>query len=106
MTTESKDWSPRYLAYVKDEGFQDPDAMLAHDRERYPVGYKMSGFILWINDRWNEWARLTGHPRAKDANAPFWPKDHVAFDAWLGATSVSPPKVRSGPCRRRRCSAP
>ena len=40
-------WNPRYLTYCRSQGFDDPDAMLAHDRERYSGGC-MYGFILWI----------------------------------------------------------
>lgn len=41
------------------------------------------GFISWIDARWLEWARETGHPRARNANAAFAPVDHASFDRWL-----------------------
>lgn len=75
-------WNPRYVAYATAHG-RDPDAMLAHDVERWPGG-KMTGFLLWIGERWATWDAQRGQGR-----------DHVrgdaeikAFDAWLSGSST------------------
>jgi len=49
-------WNPRYVAYAKAHG-RGPRAMLTLDRMRWPGGC-MCGYIVWINRKWNEFARI------------------------------------------------
>jgi hypothetical protein len=76
-----KEWNPRFVAYAADHD-NTPEEQLRADDETWPGG-RMTGFMLWIRERWQEWALTTGHPRAKDANAIITDDDHRTFDAWL-----------------------
>jgi hypothetical protein len=69
------DYHPRYKAYAKHHG-ATPDEMLAGDNERFPGGC-MTGYIIWIGERWREWDTLTGH------TGPHTRADHTDFDKWL-----------------------
>lgn len=53
--------NPRYVAYALAHG-RDPDTQLAHDDQAW-LGGCMTGYILWINDRWAEWNTLNKWPR-------------------------------------------
>lgn len=82
MATE---YQPRYLAYCRAHG-RDPEAQISHDRERWPGG-AMTGFILWIRERWQAWAKETKHPMHRQGwNAFRGPEDHANFDAWLASS--------------------
>ena len=69
-------YQPRYVAYaIAHEKI--PEDMLAFDKERYPGGC-MTGFMLWIQNKWRVWAKLTG------TDLEFLgEKEHEAFDIWL-----------------------
>lgn len=75
--------NPRYLAYSRAHGM-DPDAMLEHDRERWPGGV-MCGFIVWIHRRWLVWDAEHGRKPFGHHSA----EDHAAFDAWLAMPEQS-----------------
>lgn len=45
----TEEWNPIYVAYAKAHG-RSPEAMLAHDRERWPGG-AMAGFMIWNSKR-------------------------------------------------------
>lgn len=78
MSTGTRDWNPRYLAYCRAHGNSDPEEMLARERERWPGGV-MCGYLLWIDARWTEW-------RAEVKWSPREPMiDHGPFDRWLEA---------------------
>lgn len=70
-------YQPRYVAYARAHGLS-PDAMLERDQEAWPGGC-MAGFMLWIQERWREWAsqRPGGMPDIKTE------EHHRDFDAWL-----------------------
>lgn len=75
-------WNPRYLAYCRGEhpGL-GPDAALEADQGRW-IGGCMTGFILWIGERWREW--LKANP---DAIPRFLTdKNHKDFTQWLDET--------------------
>lgn len=74
------DWQPRYLAYCRAHGTPDPDAMLARDSERWPGGC-MTGYILWINERWREWRASRGMPGTD--LVPVTEQEHAEFTEWL-----------------------
>lgn len=66
----------RYRAYAKARGLTTAQ-MMKHDRGAFPGGC-MTGFILWIGERWREWERETewsGEFKTED--------DHRAFNNWL-----------------------
>jgi hypothetical protein len=75
------DLNPRYVLYA----YPFPPAVrMRQDVERWPGGC-MTGFLGWINQRWNEFDRLmrwSGHdPEARSDEAMFW------FDLWLLAST-------------------
>lgn len=73
----NKDWNPRYLAYARAHG-RTPEEMVAYDDQRREAGTIDGGFVVWISERWREWAALRGiHPSQSYAH------HHAAFDAWL-----------------------
>lgn len=53
--TQAVPWNHRYLCYCRWHGLPPAD-MLAFDGARYPGG-QMSGFMRWVNGRWNRWCR-------------------------------------------------
>jgi hypothetical protein len=71
--------NPRYFEYARKHG-RTPSEMLAHDEVRWPGGC-MTGFILWIDARWQEFDQITKkayrlyHGRTQNA--------HSVFDHWL-----------------------
>lgn len=71
--------NPRYLSYCRAEhpGLS-ADAALEADRERW-VGACMTGFLLWIVERWCEWLRANPDaiPRA------LTDQNHEDFTQWL-----------------------
>lgn len=71
------DFQPRYIAYARSHG-REPEAQLAHDRERWPGGAN-TGFIVWVSRRWREWANQTDTDLGHRTDA-----HHIEFDAWLG----------------------
>jgi hypothetical protein len=66
----------RYIAYARAHSLT-PDEILARDSAQCPCHWLP--FSVWIQARWREWAKLTGHRRPHQFN--FY--DHAAFDAWL-----------------------
>jgi len=42
-------YNPRFVAYARSIGFDDPADALAHDRERYPGGV-LAGFLLFVHE--------------------------------------------------------
>lgn len=81
MKTEA--WNPRYVEYARAHA-RKPEAMLKHDAETWPGG-KMAGFMLWMNERWTEWAALKGFRRTASGSrdTPITPELHAEFDVWL-----------------------
>ena len=73
----SDEFQPRYVAYARAHG-RDPEAQLAHDRERWPGG-AMCGFTLWIRERWREWDNEHGWP----AGESHGPEEREAFDRYI-----------------------
>lgn len=71
-------WNPRYLVYCEAAGISDPRLMLEADKERWKGGC-MTGFILWIQDRWHCWRVLMGMTH----DYPLGQEDHARFTAWL-----------------------
>lgn len=71
-------WNPRFLAYCVSLGEPDPLKVVDSDRFRE--------FVPWIEERWREWHRAVGKPRAE----PKTDAEHDAFDRWL-ADLVWPP---------------
>lgn len=80
-----RQWNPRYVAYAKAHD-RTSEAMLEHDTIAWPGG-KMAGFLLWMNDRWQEWyeARgLNGSPASSNRHV-LSEADFVSFDRDIGA---------------------
>jgi hypothetical protein len=73
-------WNPRYLAYCQAGGEPDPDITIARDEERWKGG-KMTGFMLWLRERWATWRRIKG----MTPDAVLFEADHQEFDQWLWA---------------------
>jgi hypothetical protein len=71
-------WNPRYLAYCIDKGERSPADMIRRDRALWPGGH-MTGFVLWIHQRWDEWRELSRYPK----HAALGPEQHAHFDSWL-----------------------
>lgn len=72
-----KGWNPRFVHYATANG-RGPEAMLEADRAAWPGGI-MTGFILWIRARWQEWDKLMGLP----AEEPHDDEQCRQFDTWL-----------------------
>jgi hypothetical protein len=74
-------WNPRYLAYCRAHGENDPDAMRAADDERWPGG-RACGFILWMSAQWAAWRKANGRGtwdvKTED--------DQTSFDRMIGAS--------------------
>lgn len=77
-TTDMSAWNPRFLLYCAAGGEPRPKLTLARDGKRWPGG-RMTGFTLWIDDRWRAWYAATGF----DPKRAKCDKEHAAFDAWL-----------------------
>ena len=69
-------YQSRYVAYCKIHAAATPDAMLARDEDKYPGGC-MTGYIVWINQKWHEWDELMKR------KGPYTAEDHIEFDRWL-----------------------
>jgi hypothetical protein len=78
-----KAWNPRYVEYARAHE-REPAAMLEHDTKRFPGG-KMAGFMIWMNERWTEWAKLKGFRRTASGSqdTPITEELHAEFDTWL-----------------------
>lgn len=76
----SAPFNPRFILYARAHG-REPEAMLDHDRERFPGGL-MAGFLTWISERWQAWDSKHGHSRDHARSRD----EHTAFDAWLTET--------------------
>jgi len=78
-----EDLNPRYVLYAYP---LPPDVRMAKDQEEWPGGC-MTGFLGWINRRWNEFDQVmgwSGHdPEARSDEAMFW------FDLWLLASETA-----------------
>lgn len=70
-------WNPRFVRYAQAHD-KTPDAMLAHDIERFPGG-RMAGFTIWMRQQWAEFDRVHKH----GPNHVRGPAEQDAFDAWL-----------------------
>lgn len=80
------DRNPRFLAYCLAHGFDDPGAMVEHEREAWPGGL-MAGFVIWMSKRWREWdvgqrGRTIG-PAHSQYPVCRSDAEHAAFDWWL-----------------------
>jgi hypothetical protein len=73
-----KTWNLRYVAFAASTGMQ-PEERLAIDKASR--SYCMTGFILWIGERWVEW----GGPRTTSRTR----EDHENFDNWLRAEHLA-----------------
>lgn len=75
--------NPRYLAYVRSHG-RTVDEMSAADEEDWPGG-RACGFILWMSQRWQQWAKLRGYKRTASGSDDTYIDDAkmADFDAWL-----------------------
>jgi hypothetical protein len=71
-TCRPEEWNHRYVAFARSNGRTVEEQASVDDVRGY-----YSDYILWISDRWAEWARPLGRSR------PFSERDHVEFDAWL-----------------------
>ena len=75
MSKPSLGWNSRYVAYANAHG-KTARTMLPFDRKRWPGGV-MCGYIIWINGKWNEFAKAIGVER-------YWAGlQQDRFDAWL-----------------------
>lgn len=72
-----KEWNPRYVAYAKAHGMS-PAQRSAQDEVDWPGGC-MTGYLLWIQERWSVWLGSVGLPH----DYPCGPEQHADFDAWL-----------------------
>jgi hypothetical protein len=71
----------RFLHYARVHG-RTPEEMLKYDEERFPGG-KMAGYIMWIDQRWNDYTTRVGIRRPVVSH-----KHHSAFDQWLSELPV------------------
>lgn len=69
-------WNPRYVAYAKAHD-SDPETILEADHERWPGGV-MTGYIIWIQEKWNEWLKVKG-----SRDLILTTQHHEEFDRWL-----------------------
>lgn len=77
------DLNPRYVLFAYP---LPPVVRMRKEADRWPGGC-MTGFLCWINQRWNEFDRLMGwnnrDPEARSDEAMWW------FDLWLLARTVA-----------------
>lgn len=76
-----KKWNPRFVHYAREHN-RTPEQMLLHDKKRFPGG-SMCGFMLWINERWNEFCI-----KARISREFICTPEQRAFDAWLNTRSL------------------
>lgn len=78
-------WNPRYVAYARAHHVDVPAEMLRRDQVAWPGGC-MTGFILWLNERWREWDKLVGirDPYQRELELH---DAHEWFDLWLQVRS-------------------
>jgi len=77
-----KSWNPRYVEYARAHDVT-PVQMRALDQAHWPGG-RNAGFILWMNERWNEFCKKHGLKR--HASGPGETNDYLdqdKFDEWL-----------------------
>ena len=78
------DWNPRYLAYAKAHGVDDPLEMMRRDAVEWPGG-RAAGFQIWMSQQWQAWRKLRGL-RTDDYLSE---EQHADFDAWLSSGGSS-----------------
>jgi len=72
-------YQSRYLAYCTLTGDKTPEEIMERDEKQWPGG-RMTGFILWVNERWGKWYEIA-YPEGKPEVLTC--KDHENFDKWL-----------------------
>lgn len=78
----SQEFTRRYTAYSRFHG-RGPESMLEHDKKRWPGG-QMCGFILWVQSKWHEFAKLHGVRDSRGVVLKYGAdKAHDMFDTWL-----------------------
>ena len=80
-------WNPRYVRYAAAHGM-NPEAMLASDREAHPGG-SMAGFMLWTDDRWDEYHAGLGCCPSRWQHV-MSEQDHSDFDRMLDVMHPEP----------------
>lgn len=79
--------NPRYVAYATAHGCT-PEEMRAVDEERFPGG-RTAGFLIWMSQRWQEWAKLRGYRLpASGQRTVLSDADYADFDAWLAGIAA------------------
>jgi len=76
-------WNQRYVAYAADQG-REPTEQLRHDQEVWRGG-SMTGFTIWISQRWREWRAA----KKRGAHEPLSAEDHNEFDRWISGRGWS-----------------
>lgn len=71
------DWNPRFIAFAK--------AMGVHHAVIEQGARTNVRFIIWLGERWREWAAELGFTRGlfPQEDARFAGRTHAEFDAWL-----------------------
>ena len=88
--------TPRYLAYCRAHG-RSPEDMLAYDKARYPGGH-MTGFILWLGDRWRVFCRMHGTWDTAELERKLGLVEaHRDFDTWLETEGLNVQGQGQGP---------
>ena len=74
-------FNPRYACYAQAHG-RTPQAMLAHDREKYHGGCVV-GFTSWMSEQWNQFMQAfhAGEPEQLRLCRPGF--HGMEFDRWL-----------------------
>jgi hypothetical protein len=70
-------WNTRYVQWARAHG-NTAEKQLVADEEAWPGG-KMTGFVLWMSNRWEEWRFVNNRKHDTILSA----EDHRAFDTWL-----------------------
>lgn len=75
--------NPYYVAFAGTESVTCEEKR-RREYERWPGG-AACGFILWMSDRWQEWAKFKGYRRtASGSNDTMLSDyDHAEFGGWL-----------------------